>query len=100
MNTQTEAQGQSPGANIHTHGTRQSYMIGLGYAVVLTLASFCCFARSARFRIARCSSNWLAWFARDCWRSCHLDGSVNQNGIGSFARWFPSFPGGNAGGFA
>jgi cytochrome o ubiquinol oxidase operon protein cyoD len=40
MNTQTEAQGQSPGANIHTHGTRQSYMIGLGYAVVLTLASF------------------------------------------------------------
>lgn len=40
MNAQPTAQGESPGANVHTHGSRRSYLIGLGYAVVLTLASF------------------------------------------------------------
>jgi len=40
MGTEIEAQGKSPGANIHTHGTRLSYLIGLGYATVLTFASF------------------------------------------------------------
>jgi cytochrome o ubiquinol oxidase operon protein cyoD len=40
MNAQAEAQGQAPGAHVRTHGTRRSYLIGLGYAVVLTLASF------------------------------------------------------------
>ena len=38
--TEIEAQGMAPGVNVRTHGTRQSYLIGLGYAVVLTLASF------------------------------------------------------------
>jgi len=40
MNAQAEAQGQAPGAHVRTLGTRRSYLIGLGYAVVLTLASF------------------------------------------------------------
>ncbi len=40
MSTEIEAQGKSPGAHVHTHGVRRSYLIGLGYAVVLTLASF------------------------------------------------------------
>jgi cytochrome o ubiquinol oxidase operon protein cyoD len=40
MSTDIEAQGVSPGANVHRHGTRGSYLIGLSYAVVLTLASF------------------------------------------------------------
>jgi cytochrome o ubiquinol oxidase operon protein cyoD len=40
MNAQVEAQGQAPGAHVKTHGTRRSYLIGLGYAVILTLASF------------------------------------------------------------
>jgi cytochrome o ubiquinol oxidase operon protein cyoD len=40
MSTEIVAQGMAPGANVHTHGTRRSYLIGLGYAVVLTLASF------------------------------------------------------------
>src|SRR3984957_332023 len=40
MSTEIEAQGMAPGASVHTHGTRSSYLIGLGYAVVLTLASF------------------------------------------------------------
>jgi cytochrome o ubiquinol oxidase operon protein cyoD len=35
-----DAQGRSPGPNVHTEGTRRSYLIGLGYAIVLTLASF------------------------------------------------------------
>jgi cytochrome o ubiquinol oxidase operon protein cyoD len=30
----------APGAHVRTQGTRRSYLIGLGYAVVLTLASF------------------------------------------------------------
>ena len=40
MSTESEAQGMAPGANAYTHGTRASYLIGLGYAVILTLASF------------------------------------------------------------
>jgi cytochrome o ubiquinol oxidase operon protein cyoD len=40
MSTGIEAQGASPGVNVQTHGTRRSYLVGLGYAVVLTLASF------------------------------------------------------------
>jgi cytochrome o ubiquinol oxidase operon protein cyoD len=40
MSTEVEAQGVAPGVNVHTHGTRRSYLIGLGYALVLTLASF------------------------------------------------------------
>src|SRR6202011_6257608 len=40
MSTEIEAQGVAPGVNLRTHGTRQSYLIGLGYALVLTLASF------------------------------------------------------------
>jgi cytochrome o ubiquinol oxidase operon protein cyoD len=38
--TEIEAQGMAPGAHVRTQGTRRSYLIGLGYAVVLTLASF------------------------------------------------------------
>ena len=34
------AQGEGPGVNVRTHGSRQSYLIGLGYALVLTVASF------------------------------------------------------------
>jgi heme/copper-type cytochrome/quinol oxidase subunit 4 len=40
MSTEIEAQGMAPGANVRTHGTRGSYLVGLGYAVVLTLAAF------------------------------------------------------------
>jgi cytochrome o ubiquinol oxidase subunit IV len=40
VSTNIEAQGVAPGANVHTHGTRSSYVMGLGYAGVLTLASF------------------------------------------------------------
>lgn len=40
MDGETTAQGQSPGVHVQTHGSRQSYLIGLAYAVVLTLASF------------------------------------------------------------
>ena len=40
MSTGIEAQGAAPGVDVHTHGTRRSYLIGLGYAVILTLASF------------------------------------------------------------
>ena len=38
--TQTQAQGQSPGVNAQTHGNERSYLIGLGYAIALTIASF------------------------------------------------------------
>jgi cytochrome o ubiquinol oxidase operon protein cyoD len=34
------AQGESPGVNVRTHGHRRSYLIGLGYALVLTIGSF------------------------------------------------------------
>jgi hypothetical protein len=30
MSTEIEAQGVAPGVNVHTHGTRRSYLIGLG----------------------------------------------------------------------
>ena len=40
MSTEIEAQGKAPGSQVHTHGARRSYLIGLGHAIVLTLASF------------------------------------------------------------
>jgi cytochrome o ubiquinol oxidase subunit IV len=40
MNDQSNAQGEAPGVREHSPATRQSYLVGLGYAVVLTLASF------------------------------------------------------------
>jgi cytochrome o ubiquinol oxidase operon protein cyoD len=40
MSAEIGAQGKAPGANVHAHGTRASYLIGLSYAVILTLASF------------------------------------------------------------
>lgn len=40
MAVQSGAQGASPGAHVQTHGSRRSYLIGLGYAIILTLASF------------------------------------------------------------
>ena len=40
MSAEIEAQGMAPGAQVGTHATHRSYLIGLGYAVVLTLASF------------------------------------------------------------
>lgn len=40
MDGQTEAQGQAPGVISQTHASRRSYLIGLGYALVLTVASF------------------------------------------------------------
>jgi cytochrome o ubiquinol oxidase operon protein cyoD len=40
MAAQPKAQGAAPGVHVQTHGSKQSYLIGLMYAVVLTLASF------------------------------------------------------------
>jgi cytochrome o ubiquinol oxidase operon protein cyoD len=40
QNQQGQAQGAAPGVHVQTHGSRQSYLIGLAYAVILTLASF------------------------------------------------------------
>ena len=40
MDAQIEAQGAGPGVTSPTHGNHRSYLIGLGYAVILTLASF------------------------------------------------------------
>ena len=40
MSDESNAQGQTPGVSEHSPATRQSYLIGLGYAVILTLASF------------------------------------------------------------
>jgi cytochrome o ubiquinol oxidase operon protein cyoD len=40
MNDETKAQGQAPGINELSHATRRTYLMGLFYAVVLTLASF------------------------------------------------------------
>jgi cytochrome o ubiquinol oxidase operon protein cyoD len=34
------AQGESPGVSVRTQGHRRSYLIGLGYALVLTIGSF------------------------------------------------------------
>ena len=40
MNDESDAQGQAPGINEHSHATRASYLTGLFYATTLTLASF------------------------------------------------------------
>jgi cytochrome o ubiquinol oxidase subunit IV len=40
MSVEIQAQGAAPGVHVYTQDTRRSYLIGLGYAVVLTLASF------------------------------------------------------------
>ena len=40
MEAQPRAQGVAPGVHVQTHGSRSSYLAGLGYAVILTLASF------------------------------------------------------------
>ena len=40
MNDQIEAQGQAPGMSEHSRVSPRSYLIGLCFAVVLTLASF------------------------------------------------------------
>ena len=40
MSSETDAQGRAPGVSEHSHASRRSYLIGLLYAVVLTLASF------------------------------------------------------------
>jgi cytochrome o ubiquinol oxidase subunit IV len=37
---QGQAQGSAPGVHVQTHGSRRTYLIGLVYAVILTLASF------------------------------------------------------------
>jgi cytochrome o ubiquinol oxidase operon protein cyoD len=40
VDTPIEAQGEAPGITPHVHHGARSYLIGLAYAVVLTLASF------------------------------------------------------------
>jgi cytochrome o ubiquinol oxidase operon protein cyoD len=40
MSDESNAQGQAPGVSEHSPATRHSYLIGLCYAVILTLASF------------------------------------------------------------
>jgi cytochrome o ubiquinol oxidase operon protein cyoD len=40
MDAPAQAQGSAPGVHIQTHGSRRTYLIGLAYAVILTLASF------------------------------------------------------------
>jgi cytochrome o ubiquinol oxidase operon protein cyoD len=40
MSTSVEAQGHAPGVGAHTENGRRSYLIGLGYALILTAASF------------------------------------------------------------
>lgn len=40
MDDQAKAQGQAPGVDELGSGSRNSYLTGLGFAVVLTLASF------------------------------------------------------------
>jgi cytochrome o ubiquinol oxidase subunit IV len=40
MDATPQAQGSAPGVHVQTHGSRRTYLIGLAYAVVLTLASF------------------------------------------------------------
>jgi cytochrome o ubiquinol oxidase operon protein cyoD len=40
MSDETEAQGQAPGVNEHNPATPRTYLVGLGFAVILTLASF------------------------------------------------------------
>jgi cytochrome o ubiquinol oxidase operon protein cyoD len=40
MNDVGDAQGRAPGADERGHASLRSYLLGLGYAVILTLASF------------------------------------------------------------
>ena len=40
MTNEIDAQGQAPGISEHSHAGARSYLIGLCYAAVLTLASF------------------------------------------------------------
>lgn len=40
MSNQSNAQGQAPGLSEQVHASGRSYLIGLLYAVILTLASF------------------------------------------------------------
>ena len=40
MDAPAQAQGSAPGVHVQTHGSRRTYLMGLAYAVVLTLASF------------------------------------------------------------
>ena len=40
MEVHAQAQGSAPGVHVQTHGSRRTYLIGLAYAVILTLASF------------------------------------------------------------
>jgi cytochrome o ubiquinol oxidase operon protein cyoD len=40
MDGHIEAQGRAPGISEHSRGSRRSYVVGLCFAVVLTLASF------------------------------------------------------------
>ena len=40
MSDQIDAQGQAPGISEHSAATHRTYLIGLFYAVILTLASF------------------------------------------------------------
>jgi cytochrome o ubiquinol oxidase operon protein cyoD len=40
MEATPQAQGSAPGVHVQTLGSRRTYLIGLAYAVVLTLASF------------------------------------------------------------
>jgi cytochrome o ubiquinol oxidase subunit IV len=40
MEAPAQAQGSAPGVHVQTHGSRRTYLIGLAYAVILTLASF------------------------------------------------------------
>jgi cytochrome o ubiquinol oxidase operon protein cyoD len=40
MESTAQAQGSAPGVHIQTQGSRRTYLIGLAYAVILTLASF------------------------------------------------------------
>jgi cytochrome o ubiquinol oxidase subunit IV len=36
----SSAQGEGPGVDVRSQGSRRSYLIGLGYALVLTIGSF------------------------------------------------------------
>ena len=40
MSDETQAQGQAPGVSEHNQATARTYLVGLGFAVILTLASF------------------------------------------------------------
>jgi cytochrome o ubiquinol oxidase operon protein cyoD len=40
MTDETEAQGVPPGISEHSRASGRTYLIGLGYSVILTLASF------------------------------------------------------------